>query len=127
MKILSITPLCASYITNNSISLPNKFWINYFRRKDRKVETHIYLCLIAQAVIGYIRRELKEKGWLSKVKENTLVYFFEELNSISIGKFNINNKEVFAVQRENPLKDLLLLAFNIKPFDYKRDKKLCSI
>jgi len=97
MKILSITPLCASYITNNSISLPNKFWINYFRRKDRKVETHIYLCLIAQAVIGYIRRELKEKGWLSKVKENTLVYFFEELNSISIGKFNINNKEVFAV------------------------------
>ena len=98
-----------------------------FHFKDRRVETHIYLCLIAQAVIGYIRRRLKEKGWLSKVKENTLVYFFEELNSISIGKFNINNKEVFAVQKENPLKDLLLLAFNIKPFDYKRDKKLCSI
>ena len=98
-----------------------------FHFKDRRVETHIYLCLIAQAVIGYIRRRLKEKGWLSKVKENTLEYFFEELNSISIGKFNINNKEVFAVQKENPLKDLLLLAFNIKPFDYKRDKKLCSI
>ncbi|HQG82228.1 MAG TPA: IS1634 family transposase [Caldisericia bacterium] len=98
-----------------------------FHFKDRRVETHIYLCLIAQAVIGYIRRKLKEKSWLSKVKENTLEYFFEELNSISIGKFNINNKEVFAVQRENPLKDLLLLAFNIKPFDYKRDKKLCSI
>ncbi|MDD5690049.1 MAG: IS1634 family transposase [Caldisericia bacterium] len=98
-----------------------------FHFKDRRVETHIYLCLIAQAVIGYIRRKLKEKGWLSKVKENTLECFFEELNSISIGKFNINNKEVFAVQRENPLKDLLLLAFNIKPFDYKRDKKLCSI
>ena len=98
-----------------------------FHFKDRRVETHIYLCLIAQAVIGYIRRKLKEKGWLSKVKENTLEYFFEELNSISIGKFNINNKEVFAVQKENPLKDLLLLAFNIKPFDYKRDKKLCSI
>jgi len=98
-----------------------------FHFKDRRVETHIYLCLIAQAVIGYIRRRLKEKGWLSKVKENTLVYFFEELNSISIGKFNINNKEVFAVQKENPLKDLLLLAFNIKPFDYKRDRKLCSI
>ncbi len=98
-----------------------------FHFKDRRVETHIYLCLITQAVIGYIRRRLKEKGWLSKVKENTLVYFFEELNSISIGKFNINNKEVFAVQKENPLKDLLLLAFNIKPFDYKRDKKLCSI
>ena len=98
-----------------------------FHFKDRRVETHIYLCLIAQAVIGYIRRKLKEKGWLSKVKENTLECFFEELNSISIGKFNINNKEVFAVQRENPLKDLLLLAFNIKPFDYNRDKKLCSI
>ena len=98
-----------------------------FHFKDRRVETHIYLCLIAQAVIGYIRRRLKEKGWLSKVKENTLEYFFEELNSISIGKFNINNKEVFAVQKENPLKDLLLLAFNIKPFDYKRDRKLCSI
>ena len=68
-----------------------------FHFKDRRVETHIYLCLIAQAVIGYIRRKLKEKGWLSKVKENTLEYFFEELNSISIGKFNINNKEVFAV------------------------------
>ena len=98
-----------------------------FHFKDRRVETHIYLCLIAQAVIGYIRRKLKEKSWLSKVKENTLEYFFEELNSISIGKFNINNKEVFAVQKENPLKDLLLLAFNIKPFDYKRDRKLCSI
>jgi hypothetical protein len=62
-----------------------------------------------------------------KIKENTLVCFFKELNSISIGKFKTNGKKVLLLLENNPLKDLLLLVFNIKPFDYKRDRKLCSI
>ena len=98
-----------------------------FHWRDRRVETHIYICLLAQTVIGYTRRKLKEKGWLSKVKENTLINFFEKLKSINIGKFNIGGNTVYAVQNNNPLKDLLLLVFNIPPFDYKKDKLYCSI
>ena len=98
-----------------------------FHWRDKRVETHIYICLLAQTVIGYTRRKLKEKGWLSKVKENTLINFFEKLKSINIGKFNIRGNTVYAVQNNNPLKDLLLLVFNIPPFDYKKDKLYCSI
>jgi transposase len=98
-----------------------------FHWRDKRVETHIYICLLAQTAVGYTRRKLKEKGWLSKVKENTLIYFFEKLKSINIGKFNIGRNTVYAVQNNNPLKDLLLLVFNIKPFDYKKDKLYCSI
>ena len=33
---------------------------------DRRVKTHIFLCLIAQVVLGKVRRKLKEGGWLGK-------------------------------------------------------------
>jgi transposase len=95
--------------------------------KDRRVETHIYLCLLSQVILSETRKTLKRGGWLGELKENTLEKFIKDLNRIKLGKFKIGDKTIYKLQRENPLKDLLLLLFNIKPFEWTRDKKACSI
>jgi len=94
---------------------------------DRRVETHIFLCLLAQVVLGKVRRKLKEGGWLGKKKENTLENFINRLDTVKMGEFIIEERRIFHIQRENPLRDVLLRIFGIPPFEFKRDKEACSI
>jgi len=94
---------------------------------DRRVETHIFLCLLAQVVLGKVRRKLKEGGWLGKKKENTLENFINRLDTIKMGEFIIEERRIFRVQRENPLHDVLLRIFGIHQFEFGRDKEACSI
>ncbi|MEW6006896.1 MAG: hypothetical protein AB1595_01910 [bacterium] len=75
--------------------------------------------------MGYTRRRLKEIGWLGK--RNTLEGFIDALSTIKLGKFHIREKEIFRVQKENPIKGLLKEAFDISSFEWTRDRKLCSI
>ena len=92
---------------------------------DRRVKTHIFLCLVAQVVLSYVRKCLKANGWLGK--ENTLEKFINLIGTVKLGKFLIDRREVLQVQQENPLEDILLKAFKLLPFDYERDKGFCSI
>lgn len=95
--------------------------------KDRRVQTHIFLCLLSQVVLSHTRKRLKEAGWLGTTKDNTLENFIRKLAAIKVGKFKISDKIVYQVQKKNNLKDLLLLAFKIKPFNFYKDKENCSI
>ncbi len=82
-----------------------------FHWKDKRVKTHMFLCLLAQAMLGYTRKCLKQNGWIKG--KNTLQKFITEISSIKIGKFVILGKEVFQVQNKNPVKELLKKAFDI--------------
>ncbi|CEG12850.1 hypothetical protein MSIBF_A2810004 [groundwater metagenome] len=95
-----------------------------FHWKDKRVKTHMFLCLLAQAMLGYTRKCLKQNGWIKG--KNTLQKFITEISSIKIGKFVILGKEVFQVQNKNPVKELLKKAFDIV-FEFKDDKTMCGL
>lgn len=94
---------------------------------ERRVETHIFLCLLSQVVLAKVRRKLKEGAWLGKKKENTLEKFITLLGSIQLGKFSIEDKKILRVQKKNPLKDVLFEVFNLPSFDLIRDRKICRV
>ena len=94
---------------------------------ERRVETHIFLCLISQVILARVRKKLKEGGWLGKKKENTLEKFINLLGTVQLGEFSIEDKRIFQVQKKNSLKDVLLNIFGLSPFDFVRDKRACSI
>ncbi len=92
---------------------------------DRRVKTHIFLCLLSQVILSHVRKSLKVREWLGK--ENTLEKFINLLSTVKLGKFLIEGKEVLQVQQENPVETILLKIFKLLPFDYERDKSYCSI
>ena len=63
--------------------------------------------------------------WLDKRKRHT-AKFIIELSSIKIGKFVIIGKEIFQVQNNNPIKELLKKAFDIV-FEFVDDKTMCGL
>ena len=94
---------------------------------ERRVKTHIFLCLLAQVVLSTVRKKLKRKGWLGKRKENTLEQFINLLGTIQLGEFSIEGRKILRVQKKNPLKDVLLEIFDLSSFDLVKDRKACSI
>ena len=94
---------------------------------EKRVETHIFLCLLSQVVLARVRKKLKEGGWLGREKENTLEKFITLLGSIQLGEFSIEDKKILQVQKKNPLKDVLLEIFDLPSFDLVKDRKACSI
>ncbi len=94
---------------------------------EKRVESHIFLCLLSQVVLGQTRRKLKEADWLGKKKENTLEKFITLLGTIQLGKFSIEDKNILQVQKKNPLKKVLFEVFNLPSFDFIRDRKICRV
>ncbi len=94
---------------------------------EKRVESHIFLCLLSQVVLSKVRRKLKEAGWLGKKKENTLEKFITLLGTIQLGKFSIEDKNILRVQKKNPLKDVLLEVFNLPSFDLARHTEICRV
>lgn len=94
---------------------------------ERRVETHILLCLIAQVVLGHVRRKLKEGGWLGKRKANTLASFLEKLHEVKAGEFDFGGKRVYRVQAENELSGVLAEIFGIRDWDWERDREACRV
>jgi len=94
---------------------------------EKRVESHIFLCLLSQVVLGKVRRKLKEGGWLGKKKENTLEKFITLLGTIQLGKFSIEDKKILRVQKKNPFKKVLFEVFNLPSFDLIRDRKICRV
>lgn len=71
---------------------------------ERRVESHIFLCLLSQVVLGRVRRKLKEGDWLGKKKENTLEKFITLLGTIQLGAFSIEDKKDPLCAKEKSLK-----------------------
>lgn len=94
---------------------------------ERRVESHIFLSLLSQVVLGRVRRKLKGGGWLGKKKENTLEKFITLLETIQLGKFSIEDKKILWVQKKNPLKKVLFKVFNLPSFDLIRDREVCRV
>jgi transposase len=92
---------------------------------DRRVKSHIFLCLISQVILSYVRKELKEKGWLGR--NNTLEKFITLLTGVKLGKFLIGGKGIMEVQKDNPLEKVLSSVFQVSSFNYERDRASCSI
>jgi len=94
---------------------------------EKRVESHIFLCLLSQVVLGKVRRKLKEGDWLGKKKDNTLEKFITLLGTIQLGKFSIEDKKILQVQKKNPLKKVLFKVFNLPSFDLARDTEICRL
>jgi len=94
---------------------------------DRRVKTHIFLCLLSQVVLGGVRRKLKKEGWLGKRKENTLERFITLLGTVQLGEFSIGDETILRVQKKNPLKKVLQTIFDLSPFDLVRDTEICRV
>jgi transposase len=97
--------------------------------KDRRVKTHIYLCLIAQSILGKLREQLSEIGWLGEKKDKTLSNFINQLGTIHLGVFKdeFTDETKYKVQSKNPLKQELKDILGFSFFNFKKDKKECCI
>jgi len=58
-----------------------------FHWKERRVLTHIFLCILAQTTINKAMEKLKEAGWLQG--EKTFSHFRDILEEINLGIFEI--------------------------------------
>lgn len=85
---------------------------------------HIFLCLIAQSVVAYIRRTLKESGWFDEHKEHSLATFFDLVNSVVVAEIRVGGKRSQTLSpKSGEVSALSARVFGLKRFDVKRDKK----
>ena len=60
-----------------------------FHWKERRVKTHIFLCIIAQTVVNKIKDALKQAGWLKEEKTNSFSHFLDIFSQVDLGMFEI--------------------------------------
>ena len=68
-----------------------------FHWKERRVKSHIFLCILSQEIYSQIREVLKNKGWLDKSKENSVERALDILSEINLGIFDIEGEELSSV------------------------------
>jgi len=101
-----------------------------FHWKDRRVKTHVFLCILAQTVVNKIRDTLKQKGWLNEEKGHTLAYFLDLLYQINLGIFEIEEVENTIITQLTPEQKKVLSLFDLEQryfTDYKSAKDVCSL
>ncbi|MGC9523802.1 MAG: IS1634 family transposase [Anaerolineae bacterium] len=92
--------------------------------KDRRVTTHVYLCILAQTVVNQCRRKLKQVKWIYEKKENSFKTFIDILSQITMGEFTIENTDEFIIcDVKNEHKELLRY-FDIGEKEFLDYKKL---
>jgi transposase len=82
-----------------------------FHWKDRRVKTHIFLCILAQTVVNKIKDILKLKGWLKE--ENSFSNFLDIFYQINLGIFEIEGKELKIINQLTSVHKELLNLFEI--------------
>jgi len=96
-----------------------------FHWKDRRVKTHIFLCILAQMVINKIRDVLKGSGWLRDGRSFSC--FLDILYEISVGIFEIEEKRVEVItQLSDEARELIgIFKMNELYFrDFKEAKRV---
>jgi len=100
-----------------------------FHWKDRRVKTHVFLCILAQTVVNKIRDTLKQKGWLDEEKGNTLAHFLDLLYQINLGVFEIEEVENTIITQLTPEQKKILSLFDLEQryfTSYNSAKEVCS-
>lgn len=88
-----------------------------FHYKNRRVRTHIFLCILAQVLVSKAREILKKSGFLDK-KNHTFCYFLDILSSIQLGIFEIEGvrEKVINELEEEQIEVLKIFDINIRYF-----------
>ncbi len=95
--------------------------------KDRRVETHIFLCLLAQTVVAHIRKCLKACGWLDESPTHTFATFFDMLRQVTVVDIRMDSKRISLLSRQaREVAPLLKKTSGFKKFDLTHDKKRYS-
>ena len=87
-----------------------------FHWKDRRVRTHIFLCIIAQSILRLCRVRLKDAGWFDD--GSSMEDFMNFLNKIKLGQFNIDSVKVYKVQKLSERHKEILSRFGIKTIGF---------
>lgn len=85
-----------------------------FHWKERRVKTHIFLCILAQTVVNKIKDRLKETGWLDEKKGNTFSHFIDILYQINLGIFSIENANIQIINQITSQQKELLQLFDME-------------
>jgi len=79
-----------------------------FHWKERRVRVHVFLCILAQALVSRCIQILKENKWLSSEKDYTFGHFINILSQIELGIFEIEDmKEEIISELEEEQKEIL--------------------
>jgi len=98
--------------------------------QDRRVKTHVFLCILAQTVVNKIRDTLKQKGWLDEEKGNTLAHFLDLLYQINLGVFEIEEIENTIITQLTLEQKKILSLFDLEQryfTSYNSAKEVCSL
>ena len=89
-----------------------------FHWKERRVRTHVFLCIIAHTIVNKIIDVLTVGGWLQEEKDKTFSYFLDTLYQINVGIFEIENAtyEIITQIKEEQKEILKLFKINDKIF-----------
>jgi len=85
-----------------------------FHWKDRRVKTHIFLCILAQTVVNKIKDRLKETGWLNEETGNSFSHFLDIFYQSNLGIFEIEGVETKIITRITQEQKELLKLFNME-------------
>jgi transposase len=94
-----------------------------FHWNDQRVLTHVYLCVVSQAIINQCRRILKVTRWIYQEKENSIYSFLNILSEIHLGRFNIEGIEEWVVSSLGTDHKKILNMFNINDKEFENYKK----
>lgn len=79
-----------------------------FHWKERRVKTHIFLCILAQVLVSRCLEVLKKSGWLDEFKNHSFRYFLDILSEIRLGIFKIEGiREKIINELEDSQKEIL--------------------
>ncbi len=82
-----------------------------FHWKERRVRTHIFLCILAQVLVSKAIETLKEKGWLDE--RHSFKTFLDILSSIQIGLFEIDSAKKWIISELKKEQEEVIKLFNI--------------
>ena len=101
-----------------------------FHWKERRVKTHILLCILAQTVVNKIKDRLKETGWLNEETGNSFSRFLDIFYQSNLGIFKIEGVETKIITTITPEQKELLKLFNIEQRYFTKftdAEELCSL
>lgn len=87
--------------------------------KERRVKTHVFLCILAQTLVNRTKKVLKEKGWLRKKKEYSFNFFLDELSEIKLGVFDFENTSRKVLTQIKAKHNRILKMFDMNPGCFK--------